>query len=64
MHFDHFGKFRPNLVVFGQKRKILNSATRRRQIHPTSLKIYLFAKKKLFFGDFFFVDTFIHEISR
>ena len=30
----------PNLVVFAPKRKKVNFATRRRQIHPTSLKNY------------------------
>ena len=46
-----------NLVVFAPKRKKVNFATRRRQIHPTSLKKYLFFGK-------FLVDIFIHEISR
>ena len=35
----------PNLVVFVQKRKKVNSSTRRRQRHPTSLKKYLFEQK-------------------
>ena len=31
-----------NLIVFVQKRKKVNFSTRRRQIHPTSLKIHFF----------------------
>ena len=35
-----------NLVVFVQNRKKVNFATRRRQRHPTSLKIDLFTSEK------------------
>ena len=31
-----------NSVVFGPKRKKVNFATRRRQIHPTNLKTYFY----------------------
>ena len=47
----------PNLTFVAPKRKKVNFATRRRQIHPTTLKKYLFRGK-------FLVDIFIHEISR
>ena len=45
-----------NLVVFYQKRKKVNSSTRRRQIHPTSQKKYVFRK--------ILTNIFIQEISR